>query len=54
MAKKGKKGGGDKLSEKKVIDLRKMAGRMGVKQTKSDGMTKNKSELVRSIRAHKK
>lgn len=42
------------LSDKTVPQLRSMAKRMGVKQTTSDGSTKNKSQLVRSIQAKRK
>lgn len=38
-----------KMSDMTVVELRKLAKRKGVKQTKRDGSNKNKSELIRSI-----
>lgn len=42
------------LSDHTVAQLRKMASRAGVKQVTPSGDTKNKSQLVRSLQAHKK
>ena len=42
------------LSGKTVVQLRKMAKRSGAKQTNRDGSTKNKSQLMASIRASRK
>ena len=52
--KKGQASSKVKLEEKKVRELRKMAGRTGAKQTNPDGSTKNKKELIKSLMKAKK
>jgi hypothetical protein len=37
------------LEEKRVRDLRKMAGKKHVKQTNPDGSTKNKKQLINGL-----
>lgn len=38
------------LQDHTVVELRHMAKKAGVKQTTSDGHTKNKAQLIRSLR----
>jgi hypothetical protein len=42
-----------KLSDKTVVQLRKMAGKAHVKQTRSDGSHKSKNQLIAGLRAAK-
>lgn len=42
------------LGSKTVVDLRKMAKRVHARQTNKDGSTKNKTQLMASIRTAKK
>lgn len=48
-----KKSAAKPLSEKTVVELRKMASRHHVRQTNKDGTTKNKAELLRALHAKK-
>lgn len=41
------------LSDKSLEELGKIAKRMGVRRTRSDGTRKDKSQLIRSIQKHK-
>jgi len=47
---KSKSHSSSRLSEKTVVELRSMASKKHVKQTRSDGTHKNKAQLVAALR----